>query len=250
MTEAQSHTHSTAQDLQLTHHFTCNYVVTRTLDRPSAGVLQHLVAAAAAAAVQLARMQERVDSAGDSWGSLFSPPLEDFDAWLLLSKDALPGSDRTLAGEAQRLTKYLEHRAPDHGRTSSRKRAHAAAGIAPAAKSARAVLRGFPQRVLATQPTEQLLPELLVGFDPVGRYLSLLEERFGHMAVFCADAAGAYPAVGVKWLPAAFVPAPLRPSSVHCVVEVEPGLVVPNLPQVLQEMHLLGEGLVQDVIAL
>ena len=130
-----------------------------------------------------------------------------------------------------------------------RKGRHGAA-VAPAAKSARAVLRAFPARVLATQATASLVPELLVGFDPVARYVALLEERFGHLAVFCADAAGGYPAVGVKWLATAFVPAPVRPVVAHCVVEVAPGLVVPNVPQVLLEMQQLGEGLVQDAVAL
>lgn len=217
------------------------------MDRPSAGVLQHLVGAAAAAAEQLSALQERLEGAGDAWGALFAAPLEDFDAWVLLRRDALPHADRVIPGESARLSKHLERHAAGHGKRN--RGASADAGV-PAAKSANAVLRAFPQRVLASQPTDALLPELLVGFDPVGRYLALLEERFGHLAVFCADTAGGFPAVGVKWQPAAFVPSPLRPALAHCVVEVAPGLGVPNLAQVLHEMHLLGEGLVQEVVAL
>ncbi|KAI8473415.1 MAG: Nrap protein [Monoraphidium minutum] len=224
-----------------------------TMERPSAGVLQHLVAAAAAAAEQLAALQERADAGcpPGGWGGLFAAPLGDFDALALLRRDALPHGERLLPGEAARLAKHAARR----GGAAARKRGSAealadAAGGAPAAKSARAVLRAFPAAVLASQPTAALLPELLVGFDPVSRYVSLLEDRFGHLAAFCADAGGGYPAVGVKWLPAAFVPAPLRPALAHAVVEVGPGLGVPNLPQVLGEMVALGEGLVDQVLTL
>lgn len=220
------------------------------MDRPSAGVLQHLVGAAAAAAEQLAALQEGGgdgEAAGASWGGLFAAPLHDFDAWVLLRREALPHADRALPGEAARLAKHV---ARSGGARRKRGHGDGGDGAAPVAKSARAVLRAFPASVLASQPTEALLPELLVGFDPVTRYVAALEERFGHLAVFCADADGGFPAVGIKWLPQAFVPAPVRPALAHCVVEVGPGLGVPNLPQVLHEVHLLGEGLVQDVVAL
>ncbi len=229
--------------------FPANRSPPRTLDRPSAGVLRHLVGAAAAAALRLARLQEQSEAAGGDWGALFAAPLDDFDAWLVAGRDALPHADRALPGAAQRLSKHLQRRAPG-GAQRKRGRGGGDAGGAPAAKSARAVLRAFPSSVVASQPTAQLVPELLVGFDPVAHYVALLEERFGHLAVFCADAVGGFPAVGVKWLPAAFVPSPLRPALAHCMVEAGPGLVVPNLPQVLQDMHLLGEGLVQEVVCL
>jgi U3 small nucleolar RNA-associated protein 22 len=221
------------------------------MERPTAGVLQHLAAAAAAAAGQLAALQERAPGAGDAWGSLFAAPLADFDAWALLRRDALPAADRALPGEAARLAQHLaaHTRGGGGGGGGARKRGRDEAA-APASKSARAVLRAFPRGVLASQPTAALVPELLVGFDPVGRYVALLEERFGHLAAFCADAPGGFPAVGVKWLPAAFLPAPLRPALAHCVVEVAPGVGLPSLPQVLAEMELLGEGLVAEVAAL
>jgi hypothetical protein len=84
----------------------------------------------------------------------------------------------------------------------------------------------------------------------VGRLVRALEERFGHIAAFCADGAGGYPAIGIKWLPAAFVPAPLRPATAHACVEVAPGLALPHLPQVLAEIAALGEGIVGAVVPL
>jgi hypothetical protein len=223
------------------------FAAPRTLERPGAGVLQHLAAAAGAAAAALAALQERAGGGGGGggWGTLFASPLADFDAWILLRRDALPHAGRAPPGAASRLVRHLGRAAP------GRKRGGGGAGDAPPpAKAARAVVRGFPARVVAGQPTEALLPELLVGFDPVSHYLSLLEDRFGHLAAFCADSPGGFPAVAVKWAPPAFVPAPLRPALAHAVLEAGPGLVLPNLPQVLQEMHLLGEGLVSEVVAL
>ena len=225
----------------------------RTLERPGAGVVAHLAAAAGAAAQRLGALLERGDAnSGDDWAALFRPPLDDFDAWLLLRRDALPHADRALPGAAQRLLKHIERRAPHHAAAGGggRKRALGAAADAPAAKAARAVLRAFPAGVVASQPTELLAKELLVGVDPVARFVALLEERFGHLAAFCADAEGGFPAVGVKWLPAAFVPAPPRPATAHCCAEVAPGLVAPSLPQVLAEMHALGRGLVRDAVCL
>ena len=51
-----------------------------------------------------------------------------------------------------------------------------------------------------------MVPELLVGFDPVPMLLRLLEARFGHLAAFCVDGLGGA-AVGVRWKAAAFLPA-------------------------------------------
>ena len=57
----------------------------------------------------------------------------------------------------------------------------------------------------------QLVPELLVGFDPVPQLLDLLDERYGHLAAFCADLLGGS-AIGIKWKAAAFLPAPIKAS--------------------------------------
>jgi hypothetical protein len=220
------------------------------MERPGAGVVAHLAATAAAAAELLGRLQERDGDA--AWGALFEAPLPDFDAWLLLRRDALPSADRALPGAASRLLKHLDRTAPaasgKRGRGSSS--SSSSATDVPAAKAARAVLRAFPARVLASQPTASLVPELLVGFEPVRRYVAALTERFGHIADFCADPAGGFPAVGVRWRPAAFVPSPLRPATAHAVVEVAPGLILPNLPQALAEMEQLGRGLVARAVAL
>lgn len=137
------------------------------------------------------------------------------------------------------------------------------------------------QQVLLSKPADKLRAELLIGFDPVSHYLSLLTQRYGHLAQFCADSSSSFPAIGIKWHPAAFLPALLRPNLAHAQVEVcltsahTPaagsgvqkqkaaagkgqskssssckGLVVPNVPQVLTEVAEIGLGLVEEVLLL
>jgi U3 small nucleolar RNA-associated protein 22 len=231
-----------------------------------------------------------------AWLEPFMTPLGDFDAWIVLRKEAVPFGERSLPLQQQRLKQHLQQlraananvwgevaaaaggvaggkkrKAGGSGAEGSREEALGGLQIAP--KQARAVLRAFPQQVIATQPTEQLLPELLVGFDPVKRYVDMLTERYGHLGVFCCDSASGFGAVGVKWRPEAFLPQQLHPAVAHGVIEIGltgavvlrdgatktgsssraargsiVGLVVPNIPQVLMEMQLMGLGLVQEVL--
>lgn len=125
-----------------------------------------------------------------------------------------------------------------------------------------------------TKPADKLRAELLVGFDPVKHYLTLLTQRYGHLAQFCADSSGGFPAIGIKWQPSAFIPAPLRLNLAHAQMELcvtaagaekgagkgagkggkgsasSRGLVVPNLPQVLCEAAEMGLGLVEELLVL
>jgi hypothetical protein len=132
-------------------------------------------------------------------------------------------------------------------------------------------------QVLMTKPADKLRSELLVGFDPVTLYLSLLTQRYGHLAQFCADSSSGFPAFGIKWHPAAFLPAHLKPNVAHAQMEIcataagagagsgagtsagkggkgssssRKGLVVPNLPQVLCEAAEMGLGLVEELLVL
>jgi U3 small nucleolar RNA-associated protein 22 len=125
--------------------------------------------------------------------------------------------------------------------------------ITPPPASARAVLDHIPARVVASHTPEELRRELLVGFDPLQLLLARLEERFGHLATFCADTVGGA-AVALRWAPQAFGPAPLRVATAHCTLQPAlsgrgpVGSVLPNVPQVLQEMQTLGLGLLEAVV--
>jgi len=54
--------------------------------------------------------------------------------------------------------------------------------------------------VVAEWGREGLAQELLVGFEPIQRYLGLLEERFAHLGQFFADYNGG-DVIAVKWQP-------------------------------------------------
>jgi U3 small nucleolar RNA-associated protein 22 len=136
-------------------------------------------------------------------------------------------------------------------------------------------------QLLVSKSADKLRSELLVGFDPVSTFLALCCERYGHLATFCADPSGGFSAIGIKWRPEAFLPAPLRPNHAHGMVEIgataagtqaaaaaaaaaggkaaagggvkrgqHAGLVVPNVGQVLSEVAEMGLGLVQQVVLL
>lgn len=252
--------------------------------------MQHAAALAARCAAQLAELLASgrgmapaggeqqgggggggASSAGEDdsvWMRLFVTPLAEMDVLLLLRKEALPTADRALPAAAAALAKHVsrlrrgssshKRRRADEASAALQQRqlkGSGSTGVA-APKQARAVLRGFPQQVVDSTPAAQLASELLVGFDPLPLFLAALEERFGHLATFCADAHG-LPAVGVRWRAEAFLPAPLAASTAHATLELSlscargssaAGLVVPNVAQAVAEMGQLGVGLVEEVL--
>ena len=54
--------------------------------------------------------------------------------------------------------------------------------------------------VVAEWGSERIAMELLVGFDPVSIFVDLLQQRFGHLGLFCADLDGGE-LIAVKWHP-------------------------------------------------
>ncbi|PNH00938.1 Nucleolar protein 6 [Tetrabaena socialis] len=187
------------------------------------------------------------------WRGVFATPATDFDAFLLLRKEALPTADQALlpppatsAGGAPRRrgsTTAAASSAPQLAAlllppgAAVRDLLGAGAGgpsaldappsgpdalspaledweAGPPPKRARAFLRAFPEKLVAARGAARLQPELLVGFDPVARLLGELGSSFGHLATFCADGLGGR-LVGVRWAPEAFLPQPLRLNSAH-----------------------------------
>jgi U3 small nucleolar RNA-associated protein 22 len=278
-----------------------------TLHRPSTDALAHAAAAAAKALRSLRSLIERGGSGGGdstlappygAWAAPFAPPLDSFDAVLMLRPDARPHCARALPGGAHTASRRASKRAPDVISGAD----DAASGPPP--KRARAFLRAFPEAASKGRNTKALIPELLVGFDPVARLLEALTERFGHLADFCSDPDGGL-AIGVRWRGAAFLPGAPRAAGAHtslpcarttrggggalCVPNViqvrvrvrarasegrrgwiSAALATPHLlqpqgrwhvpstqlssayrctPQVLTEMRALGEGMVDDIVA-
>lgn len=250
------------------------------------------------------------------WQGVFATPAVDFDAFLLLRKEALPHAAMTLLPAPHNS----QSREPPHGKPKARREevvSDATAELAavllppgsavrdlldgcgvdggitvlrqldapamgpdalsdaledagpmePPPKRARAFLRCFPDKVVAAKGIAKLQPELLIGFDPVGRLVSELSIHFGHLATFCVDGLGGR-LVGVRWRPDAFLLQPLRLNSAHTALPLlltgagvtgdrtedakkrglggAPGLCVPNVFAVMRESKEMGLGLVQD----
>lgn len=219
-----------------------------------------------------AAVQRRLAAA---WLQVFIPPFQDFDGFVVLRKEAVPYSEHLLASQLnawKAVQQQLELGAANSSSSSSKKRGRAEDGSAAAGgggvappKQARAVLKAFPHQLLAEAPTEQLVQELLVGFDPVKLFVQALTERYGQLATFCCDSTAGLPVVAIKWRPDAFLPHQLRPALAQGSMQLSlttldavqggvgqrgprTGLVVPNEPQVLHEIQLMGLGLVQQVL--
>jgi U3 small nucleolar RNA-associated protein 22 len=247
------------------------------------------------------------------WQGVFATPVSDFDAFLLLRKEALPQADQALVPPPPlpAVLRQLVPRVPDKRRGRKALGGQGAAGglsavllppgaavrdllhsggveqldaplsgpdalsdalegagpMEPPPKRARAFLRCFPDKVVAARGPARLQPELLVGMDPVGRLTAELAAGYGHLATFCVDGLGGR-LVGVRWLPDAFLPQPLRLNSAHTALPLVltgsgpgqsqegqqrtgggPGGVrvcVPNVFSVLREVKEMGLGLVED----
>lgn len=120
-----------------------------------------------------------------------------------------------------------------------------------AAKRSRAVLKGVPLAVLQARGAAAVRKELLVGFHPVPLFVSLLEERFGAVAIPCADYLGGV-AVGLKLRGPALKPGPLRPEAAHAALPLIAGrgeelVVGPDLAAIAADALALGAGLVERV---
>ncbi|MEW5318311.1 MAG: hypothetical protein WDW38_009541 [Sanguina aurantia] len=188
--------------------------------------------------------QTTTDTATDSaaWSRLHRCPAERYDVLLVLRKEAMPQAHRALS-----RPRVARHSQPSC-LTACRE-----ASLPPPGKRARAFLHAFPEQVIAGKGPDKLLPELLIGFDPVARMTACLEERYGHLATFCFDALGGS-VIGVKWEASAFLLSGSRVATLHTSLrcgltttdESTAGKMVPNVIQILSEWQEMGLGLVQD----
>ena len=94
-----------------------------------------------------------------------------------------------------------------------------------------------------------------MGLDPLATFLAAADARFGHMLQLCADPGGGFPAIGIKWIPKALLPGPLKGGTAAGVLPLprsrgEALQVVPNVVAVLEELAGLGIGLISEVVVL
>eukprot|EP00884_Botryococcus_braunii_P010162 jgi/Botrbrau1/19147/Bobra.0077s0059.1 len=240
-----------------------------TGDRPSRPVLARLSKLAERCAQLLeAHITSGVPAEGPLLEALFTPVLADFDAVIRLRKDALPNWDRGLL-LAQRKKRKAWDADLGYPRVPS----------GPPAALSRALLRHIPQDALEKMGRHKAARELLVGFDPVASYTRLLESRLEPFAIVGADFVGGSE-IALKWRPKAWVPQSLTPEVAHVLIPVsdatsdatgghggkssksakkrkreldDPSLVtlgVPDAELIMEDVQVLGEGLVESYVLL
>ena len=194
-----------------------------TNDRPSKALLYRAstLAGRSAKVLERALLEGRI-SDPLLFEPLFTTDLTEYDAVMYLRLDALPHSDRDLG-----LSILSDFRQKFVGKSD---------------KHSRSILKGIPQHLLQRKGRATIRKELLVDFEPVPLFCSMLEERFGEVAVFCADYVwGGY--IGIKWKP---LHIGLKPEIAHCLLPKGDSFVL-HVDGVIADMLELGAGLVERV---
>uniref|UniRef100_A0A7N5JW19 Nucleolar protein 6 n=1 Tax=Ailuropoda melanoleuca TaxID=9646 RepID=A0A7N5JW19_AILME len=107
----------------------------------------------------------------------------------------------------------------------------------------------FCRGLLSEPGPSSLMPVL--GYDPPQLYLAQLREAFGDLALFFYDQHGGE-VIGVLWKPSSFQPQPFKASNTKGRMVMSQGgelVMVPNVEAILEDLAVLGEGLVQAVEA-
>lgn len=89
----------------------------------------------------------------------------------------------------------------------------------------------------------------VIDFNPVALYLAELREAFGDLALFFCDPYGGT-VIAVLWKPKAFKPMPFKTSQMvarRVDVTGEEAHTVPNIEAILEDLRVMGKGLVKSV---
>ncbi|KAL4542017.1 hypothetical protein Ndes2526B_g06504 [Nannochloris sp. 'desiccata'] len=190
---------------------------------------------------------EAADSATEVLESVFVHDESDYEVLIRLRADALPTHDNT--------TRYKNKAKANKSVGAAGWSAVEPNDSPEESKKSRAVLKGIPKSVVEARGAAAVRKELLVGFNPVPLYVSLLEDRFGAVAVPCADYLGGT-SVGLKLRGPALQPGLLRPEAAHATKPLggvvpkdfdDSLVVVPDLEAVAADCLALGKGLVERV---
>lgn len=108
------------------------------------------------------------------------------------------------------------------------------------------VVSHIPLELIERFSKKQIKTQLLIGFDPVLRFLDLLNQNFGFVGIFCCDRFGG-DKIMVRWKPENLSPTEEPDfSELAYWYHTEAGFI-PDLPSILQDIQNLGSGLVESV---
>ncbi|KAL9646720.1 hypothetical protein ABK040_001142 [Willaertia magna] len=102
-------------------------------------------------------------------------------------------------------------------------------------------------KLKSPQDYVKLLGGNTIGFDPVDYFYRDVKERFGKFGLIFRDYMN--DRIFIAWNPQMFTPKPITISQSVCMKPIREGKalkVVPNMPQIIQEIKLMGEGLIQS----
>ena len=168
-------------------------------------------------------------------GKVFSHPMKDYEVLVRLRKDAL---DNTI--NRNRFSSEA-----DAGERVSIK----ATLLPEESKYCRAVLSGIPRALVESKGPKAIRKDLLIGFNAIEIFTSLLEEKYGSVAITCVDILGG-DTIGLKIKPKFLVPHEYNPDyscPIFAPIDIRENKVAINFEAFAQDILDIGAGLVDSV---
>lgn len=161
------------------------------------------------------------DHRDSAWKSIFKTPTSDYNILIKLSKESIPHYEHNILFSLDQTA-----------RSKLVEKIHKHKGFKNVSSS-----------------------ELIVGLDPIEKFITELEARFHTRAMFFYDNCGG-DVIGMVWKPAGFEAKQLTVADSIANVETKKAVakkkgknyVVPNVEQILSEIRAIGEGIVEDIV--
>lgn len=206
-----------------------------TASHPCKEVLNKARELARTTFLKIVDMYNAVEVNPSKWKSLFVSSQAGNDVVLVLRQEALKAPQQSLC--------------PAHVLLPQQERASLLeADFAKPRKQARAAMHMKAERLLHAG-RDGALNALLIGFDPVKRYVNLLRDRFSTFCYIFMDEYGGC-TIGIKWKAKAFLPGKGNDTSKVTRTSPEEVKAATDVSELVSEMLALGEGLVKGAFLL
>eukprot|EP00210_Caulerpa_lentillifera_P005977 g5712.t1 len=160
--------------------------------------------------------------------SVFHPNCTGFDIIIYLKQTAIPNPDRQYSVHASNRQSRLDMKTGYEDIV---------------------VVSHIPLEIIQMFSVKQIQTQLLIGFDPVQKFLKLLTQHFGYVGIFCYDQFGG-DRILIRWKPEMLIPiAEPEISELAYWCQTETGFV-PDITSILSDVLKLGRGLVKYIEAL
>eukprot|EP00889_Picochlorum_renovo_P008679 jgi/Picre1/35709/NNA_003169.t1 len=166
---------------------------------------------------------------------VFSHPMKDYEVLIRLRKDALDNmvNQNRFAAESE-----------------SGERVSIKATLLPEeSKYCRAVLSGIPRTLIENKGAKAIRKDLLIGFNATEIFATLLEEKYGPVAITCVDILGG-DTIGLKIKPKFLAPHEYNPDyscPIFDPMDIGENKVAINFEAFAQDILSIGAGFVDSV---